>query len=168
MEDALAGLELSMFELGEAFKGLKDVNVWKRPAPGLLSIGEQAGHMAYWEAVRLASDGTDNSDRPDLSSCKVKSPLIDEGFRYYTTSVKSPPPDDCLKMTADQVWAELQRVHKQSIAHFKALNPDLDSPAPWWHSTYRDYLLYAAFHTAYHTGQIYSVRHLLGETPPDN
>ena len=29
-------------------------------------------------------------------------------------------------------------------------------------------LTYAAIHVAYHVGQIYTVRHLLGETTPDN
>jgi hypothetical protein len=34
--------------------------------------------------------------------------------------------------------------------------------------TYGSYLEYAVFHTAYHVGQMYSVRHLLGEQTPDN
>lgn len=33
-------LELDFFEIGEAFGGLADENVWKRPAEGLLSVGE--------------------------------------------------------------------------------------------------------------------------------
>ena len=52
----------------------------------------------------------------------------------------------------------------------QALAPDLDSTPPGWspHWTYRSFLEYLAFHVAYHTGQMYSARHLLGETPPDN
>ena len=29
-------------------------------------------------------------------------------------------------MTAEQVCGELLRVHEEAVAHFKALNPDLD------------------------------------------
>jgi uncharacterized damage-inducible protein DinB len=56
------------------------------------------------------------------------------------------------------------------MGYLKALNPDLDGRAPYWpaHSNYGEYLRYAAFHIAYHTGQMYSARHLLGEVTPDN
>jgi len=56
------------------------------------------------------------------------------------------------------------------VALFKALNPDLESSAPGWppNQTYGAFLTYAAFHVAYQTGQMYSVRHLLGEETPDN
>jgi hypothetical protein len=47
LEVYLSQLELAYFELGEAFKGLKDENVWKRPGEGLLSVGEIAGHVAH-------------------------------------------------------------------------------------------------------------------------
>jgi len=44
------------YEAKFAFEGFADENVWKRPAPGLLSVGELARHIAYWEAVRLAGE----------------------------------------------------------------------------------------------------------------
>ena len=50
-------LEQGYDEVKFAFEGLADNNVWKRPAEGLLSVGELAGHIAYWEAVRLAGEG---------------------------------------------------------------------------------------------------------------
>ena len=73
-------------------------------------------------------------------------------------------------MTAKQVCAEFVRVHEESVAVLKARQPDMDSAPPGWspNQTYREILKYAAFHVAYHTGQMYSVRHLLGDTPPDN
>ena len=61
MEAYLKVLELGYFEVKEAFEGLADENVWKRPAEGLLSVGELAGHIAYWEAVRLAGEGGDRA-----------------------------------------------------------------------------------------------------------
>ena len=162
IEAYLSCLELAYFEVGEAFKGLADENVWKRPAEGLLSVGELSGHCAYWEAVRMAGGGE------DLSKCKVQSPLIDARFRYYSTTLETPPSPEHLAMSADEVLRELKRVHEESVAHFRASNRDLDGPAPSWGGSFREYLKYAVFHVSYHTGQMYSARHLLGEETPDN
>ena len=167
--------EEGYFEVKEAFKGLTDENVWKRPAEGLLSVGELAAHVAYWEAVRfagesggetppLAPDGTP----PDLLKCLVQSPLIDHRFRYHPTTLEQLPTEAHIAMSAVEVCAELVRVHSEAVAHFKALNPNLDSCPPGLTHTWRACVTYAAFHVAYHTGQIYSARHLLGEVTPDN
>ena len=167
LEEYLKTLDLGWFEVSEAFKGLADENVWKRPAPVLLSIGDLAGHIAHWEAVRLAGDGLQH---PDLEQSKVKSPLIDERFRYYPTTIATPPSEEHLTMTAEQVHKEMVRVHQESVAHFRALNPDLESAPPGieGHWTYGEFLRYLTFHVSYHTGQMYSARHLLGEETPDN
>jgi hypothetical protein len=152
----------------EAFKGLENGHVWKRPHPGLLSVGELAGHIAYWEAVRFAGDAPDGSSARDLSNCTVKSTLLDPLFGYYTATLESSPSEEHLAMTAEQVCSELLRIHEESMERLKGLNLDMSIPAPEWHSSYDDLLRYVVFHIAYHTGQTYSVRHLLGETPPDN
>jgi hypothetical protein len=164
LETYLGQLDLCYFEVCEAFKGLADENVWKRPVPGLLSVGELAGHIAHWEALKFSGEGR------DLATSKVRGPLVDERFAYYTSNVGLPPSAEHLAMTAEQVHKELVRVHEEAMASLKALNPDLDTAAPGWppHWTYREFLKYAAFHIAYHTGQMYSVRHLLGEETPDN
>lgn len=152
----------------EAFKGLEDGHVWARPTKALLSVGELAGHIAYWEAVRFAGEGENGSSSRDLATCKVKSPLLDQRFGYYTTTITTSPTAEQLAMDAEQVCNELQRVHQEAMACLKALNPDMESPAPHWHSSYDELLRYVAFHIAYHTGQMYSVRHILGEVTPDN
>lgn len=164
VEASLKLLEVGYYEVKFAFEGLADENVWKRPAEGLLSVGELAGHMAYWEAIRLAGEGE------DLEKCQVSSPLIDQRFRYYQATLPTSPSEQHRTMTAEQVHSELLRVHAEAIAHFKALNPDPDTRIPGYPTgfTYREYLEYAVFHTAYHTGQMFSVRHLLGEETPDN
>jgi len=163
-DTSLKLLEQGYYEVQFAFEGLADENVWKRPAEGLLSVGELAGHMAYWEAVRLTGEGE------DLEKCRVTSPLVDNRFRYYPGTVAALPSEQHLAMTAVQVYSELLRVHQEAIAYFKELNPDPDThiagcPAGF---TYGAYLEYAVFHTAYHIGQMYSVRHLLGDEMPDN
>lgn len=175
VEAYLQVLEMGYFEVTEAFKGLADENVWRRPAEGLLSAGELAGHMAYWEAVRLAGEGGEQLSDPlgghrYLARCRVSSPLVDDRFSYYPTTLVTPPSEQHLVMTAEQVCRELVRVHEEAVSDFKARNPDLESCPPGWPPghTHGDFLRYLAFHVAYHTGQIYSVRHLLGEQTPDN
>ncbi len=158
LEAYLSSLELAYFEVTEAFKGLADGNVWKRPAEGILSIGELAGHIAYGEADRFAGEG------------KISSSLIDRRFRYYPTTIATPPSEEQRAMTAQQVGTELARVHQEAVAHLKARNLDLDSAAPDGSpgNTYGEVLQYMVFHVGYHIGQMYTVRHLLGEVTPDN
>jgi len=164
VEVCLKLLEVGYYEVKFALEGLADEHVWKRPAEGLLSVGELAGHIAYWEAVRLAGEGE------DLAKCRVSSPLIDNRFGYYPKTLATPPSEQHLAMTAEQVYRELLRVHQEALAHFKALNPDPNTRIPGCPTgfTYGEYLEYAVFHIAYHTGQMYSARHLLGEETPDN
>ena len=166
LDTYLALLDMDFFELGEAFKGLQDEHVWQRPAEGLLSIGEIAGHIAFWEATRLAGDAGDPI--PDPANCAIKSPLIDRHYSYYTHTQPSAPAQEDL--TAEQVYAELQRVHKESVEYLKGLNADLGQPLRNWPKfwTMEETLKYQIFHIAYHAGQIYSARHLLGEETPDN
>jgi uncharacterized damage-inducible protein DinB len=168
----LRQLELAYFELGEAFKGLKDENVWKRPAEGLLSVGEIAGHVAHWAALRLVGDGGCSGTDPTwgMSTCPVTSPLIDPRFRYYTNTREYSPSAEQRAMTADQVWREVLRVHKEVMALFNERNVDLAGHPPTCppNLTYEELLKYQAFHVAYHAGQIYMTRHLLGEETVDN
>ena len=166
----LAMFDEYYFEVGEAFKGLADENVWKRPAPGLLSVGELAGHVAYWEAVRYAGEGKADSWEPDLEKCRISSPLVQRHFHYYGATLEDPLPEDLKALTAAQVHAELSRVHKESMEALLASDAGLDDPVPGWpsQSKVRNFVTYSLFHVSYHTGQMYTVRHLLGETTPDN
>src|SRR5690349_17597692 len=45
VEACLKLLEVGYYEVQFAFEGLADENVWERPAEGLLSVGELAGHL---------------------------------------------------------------------------------------------------------------------------
>jgi hypothetical protein len=169
VEIYLEFLEEAYYEIKFAFEGLADANVWKRPAEGLLSVGELAGHVAFWEAVKLAGDCGGREDL-DPAKCPVKSPLIDRRFRYYPDILPTPPSEHHLAMTAQQVCDELMRVHQESAELFKMRNPSMEAQVPgfWDGYTYASMLKYASFHVAYHTGQMYSARHLLGEETPDN
>src|SRR5215467_6690451 len=109
VEACLRLLEAGYYEVKFAFEGLADENVWKRPAEGLLSVGELAGHSAYWEAVRLAGAGE------DLAKCRVSSPLVDQRFGYHSTTKETRPSEQHLAMTAEQVCSELLRVHEEAV-----------------------------------------------------
>lgn len=176
-ETYLSMMDEGYYEADCAFRGLADANVWKRPAPGLLSVGELAGHMAYWEAVRLTRESEEPIDiaiegerLPDLTRLHVNSPLIDHRFRYHPETLTSAPSKEHFQMTAEMVGSELQRVHRESSAYFQEQRHDIDIPLVGWpgNPTYRAILSYLCFHIGYHVGQIYTVRHLLGENTEDN
>ena len=150
----LKALDTAHWEMSEAFKGLPDDDTWRRPNPRLLSVGEIAAHVVYWEAQSFLGDGT------------VDSPLATAAARYYTSNQTEP---FALPMSADEVLKEVRRVHALCRASFVSNPHDSEDPNPnreggTWGFT----LEYQGFHVAYHTGQMYSVRHLLGNETADN
>lgn len=147
-------------ELAISLSDFPDQDLWKRPNPKLLSAGELAGHIAYWQAVWVGAEG---KDRPELDSLSIKSPLINHAFRYYTTNVETAV---ALNLSSQQVLEELMRVHNEvkSVVQSK----QIDEPYPGQWRTWGNLVQYQVFHVAYHTGQIYSVRHLLGHATEDN
>lgn len=156
-------LDTDYFELSEALKGLKDEHVWRRPGPNLLSIGETVGHIAFWEAIRFAGEGE------DPAKCRINSPLIDPRFRYYTTNLETHPAENQLSLGAKALADEIQRVLTEASKILKETNPVLEEkPEHLGGWTNEGSIQYTIFHVAYHTGQIYTIRHLLGEETPDN
>ena len=75
VEAYLELLELDYFEVTFAFEGLADEHVWKRPAEGVLSIGELAGHHAYGEAARLAGEPGEYVQGEPIR-CSIQIPLV--------------------------------------------------------------------------------------------
>ena len=158
LELLISALDEGHRELVIALEGLPDEDVWRRPHENLLSVGEVVGHVAYWEGVRLAS-------APDEGST-IASPLVDRAFRYYTGQLGH---SVALDLSSAQLIAEIQRVHAEARASLVATNPQLNDPFPGpFQSTWKDCLQYMAFHVAYHTGQIYSARHMFGHVTEDN
>lgn len=147
-------------EFAIALDGLPDADLWRRADSRLLSVGELAGHIAYWQAVWALGNG---SDRPDLEQLPMKSPLIDHAFRYYTTQVGSPVQ---LELTTQQVREEVARIHEATKAALTDKGKDEPCSNQW--GTWGNLVQYQVFHVAYHTGQAYSVRHLLGHETEDN
>lgn len=140
------------WEFTLAFEGLSDDDLWLRPHPTLLSLGELAGHVAYNEALLT----------PEAS---VDSPLNDKAFDYFPhqleTAIKK-------SLNVAQVLEEVKKVHEAAKAQVAQVE-DFDEIVPWrkdW--TWGQCVQYRVFHVAYHTGQAYSVRHLMGHTTTDN
>jgi hypothetical protein len=135
-----------------AFEGLADQDLWLRPHPRLLSVGELAGHVAYNEAS-LAEGGT------------VQSPLVDKRFSYYDDLAGNPVR---LCLTVQQVLDEVTRAHEAAKAGVAQVQR-FDEVVPWRDDlTWYQIIQYRVFHVAYHCGQAYSVRHLLGHGTTDN
>lgn len=149
----LKAYDSAFWELGESLTGMPDEDVWKRADPALLSVGELAAHIAYWEAQSCFGDA-------------MESALFAGHKRYYPDSVQQSVDS---QLGAQAMVDELGRVHTACRGIYASLGPDLGTPNPhregWsWEYT----LIYVAFHLAYHAGQIYSVRHLLGHQTVDN
>lgn len=147
-------------EFAIAMEGLSDEDLWKRAHPKLLSVGELAGHVAYWQGVWILGEG---NDKAEIDKLPIQSPLLNPAFRYYTSSVGEAFQ---LDLTAQQVLDELMHVHKAAKAH--VFEKDKDDPVSSQWGTWGNIVQYQAFHVAYHTGQVYSVRHLMGHETEDN
>lgn len=157
LETLIAAWKESMWEYSLVFEGLSDEDVWRRGHPALLSVGELTAHCAYWEANLLA--------QPDLNQpieCKLAVP----GVKYYTTNVESPVD---LKLSAAETLSELQKAHDAAVAAVIKLQPPQDMPVAGREGfKWGNILTYRSFHLAYHCGQAYSVRHMLGHSTTDN
>lgn len=147
-------------EFAISLNGLSDADLWMRPHPRLLSVGELAGHVAYWQAVWTMGGG---DHQADLATLPIESPLLDPAFRYYRGSVEHPTERS---LGTQELAAEVMRVHEAAKAAVANFEKDTAYPGQW--GTWGNLVQYQAFHVAYHTGQIYSVRHLMGHETEDN
>lgn len=153
LDSLIKALDSAHWELSEAFVNLPDEDLWKRPHPKLLSVGELAAHIAYGEASSFFGE--------DFEIAITPTPVA-----YYPSAVENPVVGE---MGSEAALKEVQRVHLACKEAFLA-NPkpagEINPLRGDW--TWEYTLQYAAFHVAYHTGQIYSVRHLLGHETVDN
>ncbi len=148
----------AQWEFSLVFEGLSDADLWKRAHPKLLSVGELAGHVCHWEAVMWGEE---------TDAVAIKSPLVDKRFSYYTTSAADEPV--VLDLTVAQVLEEMKRVHEEAKAAVIAQDPNLEESLPSNEKVkWANWLRYRSFHVAYHCGQAYSVRHMMGHTTTDN
>lgn len=146
-------LDTAHWELGEAFAGMPADDLWRRPHPLLWSVGELAAHMAYGLDVNIVG-GT------------AGGPLVAAKVRYYDPPLGDPVQ---LDLTPEAVYVEVMRVWQLAKAVLLALPGSPEDKNPYrddwtWFQTAE----YMGFHTAYHTGQIFSARHMMGHVTTDN
>ena len=146
-------------EFAIAFEGMPDEDLWRRPHPRLLSVGEIAGHVAHAQAVWVFGGG---DWKTDLTSLPIKSPLIDASFRYCTVQLEQPV---TLELGSEAVLSEVKRIHEKAME--SVATRTMEELHPYWQN-WGNLIQYQVFHTAYHTGQIYSARHMLGHETEDN
>ena len=147
-------------ELEIAINGTPVDDLWARPHPKLLSVGELVGHIAYGHAAWVLCAGT---SKPLPEHFPFESPLFGPQFRYYLYTVEEPVR---LSLTVGELWAEILKIRSASQGVLAEL--EYDSPYPGQWGKWGNLIQYMVFHVAYHTGQIYSVRHLLGHETEDN
>lgn len=153
-EALLKSLDLAVWELGEAFHDFPTQDFWVRPHPRLFSAGENAVHLCYFESLTFLG--------PDFPS-----PLVELKVGYFTNHIEDAPTSSAIEPAF--AYEEIKRVHQVCIETFRSLEVTLEDINPYrsdW--TWFESLRYMNFHFAYHTGQIYSVRHILGHETKDN
>ncbi len=165
LELLLKAWDSAIWEFTLVFEGLSDDDLWRRPHPKLLSVGELAGHVAYWAAVQTTEPPIDRIKNIQ-EQLSIKSPLLDPAFQYYSIEVDHTV---VLDLTTEEVLNELKRVLEFSKSQVTRVDRSFDDKIigrdDW---TWGNLVEYQGFHAAYHAGQAYSVRHLLGHTTTDN
>jgi hypothetical protein len=146
------------WEFSLVFEGLEDADLWRRPDPKLLSVGEIVCHMMYWH--------TWYASKIEPSS-PITTPLSRAESRYYLTSVDTPL---ALEMSAADVFKEFERVQKAVKEVYLRCDASRDDALSFEGPgrTFGEFADYMVFHIAYHTGQAFSARHLMGHKTNDN
>ncbi len=154
------------FETDLAFGGLSPQNLHRRPGPGLLAISEHVAHVVRSEAS-IINRGLFGQSPRQWEDCLLRQPE----FGWPPTMLEGPINPELERMSVDEVMDAYLRQHSRcyELAQTCHLSPDHVFKDHWERcTTVRDRLRIAAYHVAYHTGQIYSARHLLGEETPEN
>lgn len=148
----------AFWEYSLVFEEMSDADLWVRPHETLLSVGEIACHIVYWlvtHANKVIAEGL------------LTSPLAIQSTSYYLHNVGTPVQVD---MGVQEVSAEVERIQKAAKSVFLATSSERDEPLAFDGPgrTFGEFADYMVFHVAYHTGQAFSVRHLMGHKTNDN
>lgn len=158
LECQSAAWDSAHWEFSLVFEDLDDKDLWRRADPKLLSVGELVCHMAYWQITYAQKLNP---------GAGVASPLFRDEARYYLTTVDQPLK---LDMGVEELAQEFDRAQKAVKAAMVEVPLERDAPMPFDGPgrTMGEFADYMVFHVAYHTGQAFSVRHLMGHQTNDN
>lgn len=154
------------FETDLVLGGIKDEHLHLRPGANLIAISEHLAHVARSEASIICRYLAGQQDAEWQTSVLTK-----DIFGWPPTMLEQPIDPDLAAMGLSEIAAEYLNLHERcyQVALTLDLSPDHVFDDAWERvTTVRDRLRIAAYHVAYHAGQIYSVRHMLGEDTPEN
>lgn len=152
LELLIKGLDSAHWELSEALKNFPNEDLWVRPHAKLLSVGELLVHLTYWQGQSILEPGYES--------------LFPDEQNYYTSNLENPI---VLDLNVQDVADEVARIHRACKKRLTELAPAIEDPCPNREGWTWGYVLeYQLFHISYHTGQVYSARHVLGHDTVDN
>lgn len=149
----ITALNTAIWELGEAMTDFPDKDLWTRPHENLLSTGELLTHLIGGETSVFLGPNYEH-------------PLLNSASDYYPHNLNNPFQNS---LTAADMYAELKQIHQECINAYQKIQPLAEDRNPFrdqW--SWGEAIEYMVFHFAYHTGQIYSLRHILGHQTVDN
>ena len=151
-------------DVEEALGGIDPDHLHIRPAPGTIAISELIAHIASTEAQIVVQYIVGHR----MDSCN--SPIVQEDLVYPPRFSGEPIRASLSSLSLSELKSELEQVHHLCYEAIK----DLELPTEhvfdddWADTPLGERLEYAAYHVAYHIGQIFLTRHMLGEETPDN
>lgn len=155
--------EMAMWQFMLVFKGLRDEDLWVRPHPDLLSIGEIVCHVGLDEIQSMQEPALRHES--DYATWPIQSPFLNRALYYYDKNLAEPV---VLALSVEEVKAELQRVHDEAKKVVLRKPRDLSDIIEGSDGTWGGQLNYRIFHLAYHAGQAYSLRHMMGHDTANN
>ena len=146
------------WEFSLVFEEMEDADLWVRPHENLLSVGEIACHVVYSLVTYANKIGADT---------ELTSTLSVKHASYYLHNIGTPIQ---LALGVADVAAEVDRIQRAVKAVFLASAAERDEPLAFDGPgrTFGEFADYMVFHIAYHTGQAFSVRHIMGHKTNDN
>ncbi len=157
----------SFVDLDMAFEGLSLDTLHHRPNQNTISIAEIAAHTVYSEASIILRYllGVPKEDWGDHL-------MLRDPYGWPPTILEHPPKPELLAMNPQEVKQSWRDQHQRILTALDGYDkgPDHRFQDEWSEAApdVETRLRFAAYHVAYHIGQIYTIRHILGEDTPDN
>lgn len=157
----------SYIDMADALDEIAPEHLHLRPSPDLICISEQIAHLMRSESSIIGRYIFNEPESVWAANFLTQPPY------GWPPDILLAPVDPRLKsLSQADLKQHLDANHQRLLEKAQTLDlppghpfqDDWSGPAP----TLEVRLRFAAYHVAYHVGQIYQTRHLLGEITPDN